>query len=253
MTAPAPATATATAPATATATATAPAPATATATATATAPATAPADMSHPDPRHDPCDPMLPEDPDEDMTDWRQQQEQEEEQQMLPTQKRLRELFLYIPNKGIFIRIKKLKYNNTTEKQDMNAGNLSKLRNYQQWVIRVDGKQYKRSRLAFMYVTGHWPQYEIDHINGNSLDDRWCNLREATHQQNSWNMKAYKKKSLLPPGVRKSGNKFQSRIKKNDKTYYLGTFYDEKDAAIAYRKARQKLFGKWASTSHPVL
>jgi len=42
-------------------------------------------------------------------------------------------------------------------------------------------------QVAFLWVTGHWPKPEIDHINRVRTDNRFCNLREATVFQNSQN------------------------------------------------------------------
>jgi hypothetical protein len=38
--------------------------------------------------------------------------------------------------------------------------------------IRINKVHYKAGRLAFFYMTGQWPKYEVDHINGDPLDDR---------------------------------------------------------------------------------
>ena len=42
-------------------------------------------------------------------------------------------------------------------------------------------------RVAFAHFHGHWPDLVIDHINGDTSDNRICNLRQATYQQNSMN------------------------------------------------------------------
>src|SRR6516164_5991164 len=49
--------------------------------------------------------------------------------------------------------------------------------------IRIDGKLYQSSRLAWLYKTGRWPKLEIDFINRNRSDTRWANLREVTPSQ----------------------------------------------------------------------
>lgn len=55
--------------------------------------------------------------------------------------------------------------------------------------LRIKGKSYKTARVAFKYMTGIWPDPEVDHRNGNRLDDRWSNLREANSSQQGMNMK----------------------------------------------------------------
>ena len=50
--------------------------------------------------------------------------------------------------------------------------------------IRIGGRPYSASRLAWLYMTGKWPNSEISYINGKPSDTRWANLREATTSQN---------------------------------------------------------------------
>jgi len=49
--------------------------------------------------------------------------------------------------------------------------------------IRLYGKFYLSSRLAWFYMTGEWPT-EIDHIDRNRANDRWTNLREVSRSEN---------------------------------------------------------------------
>jgi hypothetical protein len=56
-------------------------------------------------------------------------------------------------------------------------------------MIKVDGRSYKASRLAWYYMTGEWPGMEIDHKNRDPLDDRWENLRLATRTDQTRNRK----------------------------------------------------------------
>ena len=53
--------------------------------------------------------------------------------------------------------------------------------------IRADKKLYRAHRLAWFYMTKEWPSHQIDHINGIRDDNRWSNLRQATHSENQHN------------------------------------------------------------------
>lgn len=108
----------------------------------------------------------------------------------LPTQRRLRELFIYCPLTGNFTNSRGV------------AGCVRKQKGYSTRLISVDGKQYVASRLAWMYMTGQDPcELEIDHIDRNSLNDCFCNLRLADRSLNSLNRSVLPKGSQLPSGV----------------------------------------------------
>jgi hypothetical protein len=49
-------------------------------------------------------------------------------------------------------------------------------------VIDIKGKPYLAEHLAWLYVTGEWPKHAIDHVNGDTLDNRWENLRESDRE-----------------------------------------------------------------------
>ena len=51
-------------------------------------------------------------------------------------------------------------------------------------IVRIFKINYKAHRLAWLYVTGKWPENEIDHTNRIGSDNRLVNLSEATHAQN---------------------------------------------------------------------
>ncbi len=90
---------------------------------------------------------------------------------------------------------------------------------------------------------------EIDHINGNGLDNRKCNLRLCNRAQNSYNSKKrYGNSSSKYKGVTLNSvsNKYISRIIYNKKYIYIGLFKNETDAAIAYNKRAKELFGEYA-------
>jgi len=73
----------------------------------------------------------------------------------------------------------------------------------------------------------------IDHVNGDSLDNRRENLRTATQSQNMMNRKAMNGDLV---GVMREGKRWCARIKKDGKRYYLGA-YKTINEAIAARKA----------------
>lgn len=91
--------------------------------------------------------------------------------------------------------------------------------------------------------------YDIDHENGNTLDCTFANLRFATRSQNNANHRRRKDCKSQYKGVmsRKAGH--TARITVSGKRINLGTFKDEKDAAIAYDKAARQHYGTFAKTN----
>ena len=95
---------------------------------------------------------------------------------------------------------------------------------------------------------------EVDHKNGNGLDNRKDNLREATPTQNSQNSKKQNNKSHSQyKGVfwAKDRNKWRAGISFNEKYTILGTFTDEIEAAKAYDKKAKELHGEFARLNFP--
>ena len=97
--------------------------------------------------------------------------------------------------------------------------------------------------------------YGVDHINGNGLDNRRCNLRPATHQQGAHNMSkpctnrsGYKGVSIIS-----RTNQWQVNIKIDRKTKRLGVFpiNQLEEAARCYDKGAVKYFGEFANLNFP--
>lgn len=90
---------------------------------------------------------------------------------------------------------------------------------------------------------------DVDHINGNGLDNRKINLRTATRAENLRNAgKRNMKTSSRFKGVcwDKKNKKWISSITKARRNIYLGYFLSEEDAARAYNDAAFSLFGEFA-------
>ena len=88
----------------------------------------------------------------------------------------------------------------------------------------------------------------IDHKNRNGLDNRKCNLRICSLNDNLKNKKIYSNNTSGYKGVgwHKRDKTWLARIKVNKKYIHLGCFKDPKDAAVAYNNAASKYFGEFA-------
>jgi hypothetical protein len=90
---------------------------------------------------------------------------------------------------------------------------------------------------------------EIDHVNGNKLDNRRCNLRVCTSAENKYNRGVYFNNTSGMKGVtfNKKEKKYKVSIRiGNNKRLHLGYFIDLREAALAYNKAAKKYHGEFA-------
>lgn len=91
----------------------------------------------------------------------------------------------------------------------------------------------------------------VDHINGDTLDNRRCNLRVCTAEQNSRNVKARAGTSRFK-GVCLDVSGWHAQIRQGCKTTHLGFFKTEEEAARAYDAAARSRHGDFASLNFPV-
>lgn len=117
------------------------------------------------------------------------------------------------------------------------------------WLIRTHGKMYLAHRLVWLYHHGRLPE-QLDHINGDKLDNRIENLRPATKQQNEWNKGDFSSNTSGIKGVSwsKQKNKWRAYIWKDRKQINLGLFDDIETAKIVVDEARVVYHGQYANS-----
>lgn len=113
--------------------------------------------------------------------------------------------------------------------------------------IQINGISYGSHRLAWFYMTGHWPTQLIDHIDGNGFNNKWSNLREATAQQNVMNTKTPRNNKAGVKGVRlcPKYNKWIVTIMKDNKRIYVGNYPTLEEAKNARKQAGKILHGEF--------
>jgi hypothetical protein len=94
-------------------------------------------------------------------------------------------------------------------------------------------------------ITGAPAGMEVDHKNGNGLDNRRANLRVCTHAQNMMNMPKVKARSGFR-GVRRMKNRWHARIQVRGKETHLGAFPTAEDAWRVRRAAELIHKGEFA-------
>ena len=115
-------------------------------------------------------------------------------------------------------------------------------------VERVRGKP---RRLHSFIMGDHYT--EVDHIDGNRLDNRKKNLRKATRMQNVQNTPKRRNCKTNYKGVEKlsKGSRWRARITVEKQTINLGTYATEQEAAMAYDMAAMRYFGEFARLNFP--
>jgi hypothetical protein len=149
----------------------------------------------------------------------------------------------YDPATGIFTWLKNIK---TT---GVSAGDIAGTCSQGYQVIKVNGTQYRAHRLAWLYVTGEMPEQQIDHINNHRSDNRFSNLRLASHSENMMNTSKFKNNTSGYKGVswHKQAEKWQAKIQANGKRLSLGVFDTAIEAFNAYSKKSVELHGEFSN------
>jgi hypothetical protein len=110
----------------------------------------------------------------------------------------------------------------------------------------MDGKSWIRMHRFLMQAPKH---LVVDHIDGNTLNNRRANLRLATREENDKNRQLQKNNKTGFKGVTIGNRAFVASIAINKRAVYLGTFRTAIEAALSYDAAAVAHFGEFACTN----
>ncbi len=159
------------------------------------------------------------------------------------TQEEVKRLFDYDPMTGFCTRLTR-PARNVRIGQGLGwiqncAGGLNYLK------TEIDYKQYLVHRLIWLWMTGQMPEKDIDHIDGNGLNNVWSNLREATRSQNMRNAKIRTDNKSGQAGVsfHARSRKWRASINTGVGTKKHLGYYDNLQDAIVARLQAEKTNG----------
>lgn len=115
------------------------------------------------------------------------------------------------------------------------------------WKVIINRKMAYVHQVVFLMRHGYLPDY-IDHVDGDSTNNRIENLRPATQSQNIVNSRLKKNNTSGYKGVtyRKDTGKWRAAIMVNGKHISLGSYFTKEEAYEAYKAGAQKHFGEFA-------
>lgn len=158
------------------------------------------------------------------------------------TQEYLKSIIHYDPETGLFSWLQSTSFR-------IKIGDIAGSKTIHNYlVIRINGKIYYAHRLAFLYVTGEWPEKHVDHIDLNRTNNKWLNIRPSTVSENHGNMNKHIDNTSGHKGVwfNKLRNTWNAQIMVKGKRYNLGVYENKEDAAKAYEEAAIKYFGEFS-------
>lgn len=158
---------------------------------------------------------------------------------MKPTQQNLKLLCHYDPDTGVFMRIRKITWvGNIVESKSAPT----KVTHYGYYQLNIFGRPYAVHRLIFLYMMGHFPEHDVDHVNGDRVDNRWVNLREVTRRENMMNVGIRSNNTTGVTGVsrRKDTGKYVAYVDVMGQRTLLGNFDTLNEATTTRFKASEQ-------------
>lgn len=153
------------------------------------------------------------------------------------TAERLRELFHYSPETGVFTRLVARGGRDIATEPGWVAKD-----GYRE--MSVDGRTYMAHRLVWLYMTGKWPENETDHRDGVRDNNRWENLRDVTvviNQQNQRAARADSRSGRLGVSFERTRktNPYRVDIRYGGRQHYLGRYPTAHEASEVYMAAKR--------------
>lgn len=113
-------------------------------------------------------------------------------------------------------------------------------------VVIIDKKQYRAHRLAWFYVHGVWPKGRLDHEDNFQSNNRWSNIRPASHSQNMANRKLNTNSGTGYKGVSQRGRRYRAYVNKDGRRHYLGGYATAEEAAMVAAAKAVEVHGEFA-------
>ncbi|WP_342106342.1 HNH endonuclease signature motif containing protein [Methylobacterium sp. SI9] len=111
--------------------------------------------------------------------------------------------------------------------------------------VTIKGRSYRAHRIIWKMVTGEEPIGEIDHRDLVRSNNRWLNLRAASHSDNACNKSLYRNNTTGLTGVHPHGSSYHAQIKRHGRQIHLGAFRTIEAAHAAYLAAARELHGSF--------
>ncbi|MGJ8681634.1 HNH endonuclease [Paraglaciecola sp.] len=155
----------------------------------------------------------------------------------LPSQDRLKKVLNYDPITG------NLTWKHHANRVDLIGSGCGTKRSDGYYSCHIDGDKFAVHRVIYKLMTNEEPQL-VDHINGNPSDNRWCNLRSVTSQENNKNTKLLKNNKTGIAGVfyHEKQHRYHANVRINGKSLHLGSYADIEKAKFA-RSIADKVLG----------
>lgn len=112
------------------------------------------------------------------------------------------------------------------------------------WKIKIAKRSYRAHRLAWLYVYGEWPSFQIDHIDGDKANNAICNLRNGSggvNQQNVRRPQVNNRSGFLGVHKRSDSNTYRVSISVDGVLRHFGGFRTAEEASDAYLQLKRQL------------